>query len=61
MAKWRLDNCEVVGQTIRLQAIPARMTCDHLMGGLDSKCSKSIRMCTTTASCKEANAASTWV
>ena len=30
-AMWRLDECEVAGQTIRLQAIPARMTCDEVL------------------------------
>ena len=27
----RLDECDVSGQTIRLQAIPARMTCDEVL------------------------------
>ena len=30
-AMWRLDECELSGQTIRLQAIPARMTCDGVL------------------------------
>ena len=30
-AMWRLNECEVAGQTIRLQAIPARMTCDEVL------------------------------
>ena len=30
-AMWRLDECELGGQTIRLQAIPARMTCDEVL------------------------------
>ena len=30
-AMWRLDECEVAGQTIRLQAIPARMSCDEVL------------------------------
>ena len=30
-AMWRLDECDVSGQTIRLQAIPARMSCDEIM------------------------------
>ena len=30
-AMWRLDECELAGQTIRLQAIPARMTCDEVL------------------------------
>ena len=28
---WRLDECELSGQTIRLQAIPARMSCDEIL------------------------------
>ena len=30
-AMWRLDECDVSGQTIRLQAIPARMSCDEML------------------------------
>ena len=30
-AMWRLDECDVSGQTIRLQAIPARMSCDKIL------------------------------
>ena len=30
-AMWRLDECDVGGQTIRLQAIPARMPCDEVL------------------------------
>ena len=30
-AIWRLDENEVGGQTIRLQAIPARMSCDNVL------------------------------
>ena len=30
-AMWRLDKCELSGQTIRLQAIPARMSCDEIL------------------------------
>ena len=30
-AMWRLDECELSGQTIRLQAIPARMSCDEFL------------------------------
>ena len=30
-AMWRLDECDVSGQTICLQAIPARMTCDEIL------------------------------
>ena len=29
-AMWRLDDCELNGQTIRLQPIPARMSCDEI-------------------------------
>ena len=28
---WRLDECDVSGQTIRLQAIPARMSCNEIL------------------------------
>ena len=28
---WRLDECDVSGQTIRLQAIPAQMSCDEIL------------------------------
>ena len=31
-AMWRLDECDVSGQTIRMQAIPARMSCDEWVG-----------------------------
>ena len=30
-AIWRLDDCELSGQTIRLQPIPARMSCDEIL------------------------------
>ena len=30
-AMWRLDECDVGGQTIRLQAIPARMSCHEIL------------------------------
>ena len=30
-AMWRLDECDVSSQTIRLQAIPARMSCDEIL------------------------------
>ena len=30
-AMWRLDECDVGGQTIRLQVIPARMSCDEIL------------------------------
>ena len=30
-AMWRLDECDVGGQTILLQAIPARMSCDEVL------------------------------
>ena len=30
-AMWRLDECDVSGQTIRLQAIPARMRCNEIL------------------------------
>ena len=30
-AMWRLDECDVGGQTIRLQAIPARMSCEEIL------------------------------
>ena len=31
IAMWRLDECELSGQTIRLQAIPAQMSCDEIL------------------------------
>ena len=30
-AMWRLDDCELSGQTIRLQPSPARMSCDEIL------------------------------
>ena len=30
-AMWRLDDCELSGQTIRLQPIPARISCDEIL------------------------------
>ena len=30
-AMWRLDECDVSGQTIRLQALPAQMSCDEIL------------------------------
>ena len=30
-AMWRLDECDVSGQTIRLQAIPTLMSCDEIL------------------------------
>ena len=30
-AMWRLDECDVSGRTISLQAIPARMSCDEIL------------------------------
>ena len=30
-AMWRLDECDVSGQTLRLQASPARMSCDEIL------------------------------
>ena len=30
-AMWRLDECDVSGQTIRLHAIPGRMSCDEIL------------------------------
>ena len=30
-AMWRLDDCELSGQTIRLQPIPAQMSCDEIL------------------------------
>ena len=30
-AMWRLDECDVSGQTIRLQVIPARMSCKEIL------------------------------
>ena len=48
-AMWRLDECELSGQTIRLQAIPARMSCHEILGGLERRCSRSTGTSTTPA------------
>ena len=58
-AMWRLDECEVGGQTICLQAIPARMSCNDDWSGLERKCSKTTRTSTTTAGCRAGTATST--
>ena len=34
---WCLDECDVSGQTIRLQAIPARMSCDEILEWVGEK------------------------
>ena len=42
-AMWRLDECDVSGQTIRLQAIPARMSCDEILGWVGEEVLKEYR------------------
>ena len=48
-AMWRLDECAFGGQTIRLQAIPARMSCDEVLEWVGERCSKSTGISTTPA------------
>ena len=43
IAMWRLDECDVSGQTIRLQAIPARMSCDEILGWVGEEVLKEYR------------------
>ena len=42
-AMWRLDECDVSGQTIRLQAIPARMSCDEILEWVGEEALKEYR------------------
>ena len=42
-AMWRLDECDVSGQTIRLQAIPARMSCDEILEWVEGEVLKEYR------------------
>ena len=42
-AMWRLDECELSGQTIRLQAIPARMSCDEILAWVGEEVLKEYR------------------
>ena len=42
-AMWRLDECDVSGQTIRLQPIPARMSCDEILEWVGEKVLKEYR------------------
>ena len=42
-AMWRLDECDVGGQTIRLQVIPARMSCDEILEWVGEEVSKEYR------------------
>ena len=42
-AMWRLDECELSGQTIRLQAIPARMSCDEILEWVGEEVPKEYR------------------
>ena len=48
-AMWRLDECDVSGQTIRLQAIPVRMSWTRSSSGLERKYSRSTGTSTTLA------------
>ena len=42
-AMWRLDECDVSGQTIRLQAILARMSCDEILDWVGEEVLKEYR------------------
>ena len=42
-AMWRLDECELSGQTIGLQAIPARMSCDEILEWVGEEVRKEYR------------------
>ena len=42
-AMWPLDECDVSGQTIRLQAIPARMSCDEILEWVEEEVQKEYR------------------
>ena len=42
-AMWRLDECELSGQTILLQPIPARMSCDEILEWVGDKVLKEYR------------------
>ena len=42
-AMWRLDECNVSGQIIRLQAIPARMSCDEILEWVGEEVGKEYR------------------
>ena len=42
-AMWRLDECDVSDQTIRLQAIPARMSCDEILDWVGGEVLKEYR------------------
>ena len=42
-AMWCLDECELSGQTIRLQAIPARMSCDEILDRVGEEVLKEYR------------------
>ena len=48
-AMWRLDECELSGQTIRLQAILARMSCDEILEWVGEEVLKEYRNSTTPA------------
>ena len=42
-AMWRLDECDVGGQTIRLQAIAARMSCEEVLEWVEEEVLKEYR------------------
>ena len=42
-AMWRLDECDVGGQTIRLQAIPAQMSCNEVLESVGKEVLKEYR------------------
>ena len=48
-AMWRLDECDVSGQTIRLQAILARMSCDEILEWVGEEVLKEYQTSTTPA------------
>ena len=48
-AMWRLDECDVSGQTIRLQVIPAGTSCNEIWIRLEKRYSRSTGTSTTPA------------
>ena len=58
-AMWRLDECELSGQTIRLQAIPARMSCDEILEWVGEEVLKEYRNLHHTRGLRSATATST--
>ena len=54
-AMWRLDGCELGGLTIRLQAIPARMSCDEVLEWVGEEVLKEFRNLHHTRGSKPGN------